>query len=164
MEPVIRKRRVEDSSELAHCIATVWNTTYQGIVDDSFLSGLLKSEGQNAERLKNNISEQPYYFVLTLNDKIIGWVYLTLTSDFDESAAEIQALYVLSEYQGRGYGKLLYQYAVDLILKKGISRLVIGCLAGNPSNTFYEHLNGKLVGHRMFRDTYPENIYLFTLQ
>lgn len=37
MKPLIRKRKIEDSDELAHCIAIVWNTTYKGIVDDEFL-------------------------------------------------------------------------------------------------------------------------------
>lgn len=34
MKPEIRKRRIDDSEELAHAIAVVWNTTYKGIVDD----------------------------------------------------------------------------------------------------------------------------------
>lgn len=40
----IRKRRKEDSEELAHKIAVVWNTTYKGIVEDEFLKHLLASE------------------------------------------------------------------------------------------------------------------------
>ncbi len=48
MKPKIRKRRIDDSEELAHAIAIVWNTTYKGIVDDEFLMGLLKSEKQSS--------------------------------------------------------------------------------------------------------------------
>lgn len=44
MKPIIRKRKIEDSDELAHCIAVVWNTTYKEIVDDEFLKELLSSE------------------------------------------------------------------------------------------------------------------------
>ncbi len=163
MKPVIRKRKVEDSEELAHCIAVVWNTTYKGIVDDEFLSGLLHSEKQSAERLKHNINEQPYYYVLILQNKIIGWVYFTLESDKYENAAEIHSLYVLKEYQGKGYGKLLYHYAVSILLKHKIRRFVIGCLDGNPSNSFYKHLGGKYIGNYLFREKYLENIYLFEL-
>ena len=47
MEPIIRKREVSDSEELAHAIALVWNTTYKGIVDDEFLEGLLKHTDQD---------------------------------------------------------------------------------------------------------------------
>lgn len=72
MNPIIRKRKIEDSTELAHSIALVWNTTYKGIIDDVFFKGLFDYEKESAERLKSNINDQPYYYVLTLQDKIIG--------------------------------------------------------------------------------------------
>ncbi len=144
MKPIIRKRKIEDSTELAHSIALVWNTTYKGIVDDDFLKELLDCEKESAERLKNNINDQPYYYVLTLQGKIIGWIYYTLDSDKYKKAAEIHSLYILKEYQGNGYGNLLYNYAVKNIRKKGINKLIIGCLEGNPSNNFYKHLGGKV--------------------
>lgn len=163
MKPEIRKRRIDDAEELAHAIAVVWNTTYKGIVDDEFLTGLLNSEKQSAERLKNNLDDQPYYFVLILENKIIGWVYFTLDSDKYEKAAEIHSLYILKEYQRKGYGKLLYNYATTNILKNKIKKVVIGCLEGNPSNEFYKHLGGKYIGNHLFREKYIENIYLFEL-
>ena len=163
MNPIIRKRKIEDSAELAHAIAVVWNTTYKGIVDDDYLKGFFDHENETAEKLKNNINKQPNYYVLILQDKIIGWIYYTLDSDKDENAAEIHALYVLKEYQENGYGKLLYDYAVKDIMKKGINKLIIGCLDGNPSNEFYKHLGGKYIGNNLFREKYTENIYLFEL-
>ena len=163
MKPVIRKRKIEDSAELAHSIALVWNTTYKGIVDDDFLKWLLDNESQSAEKLRNNIYTKPDYYVLTLQNKIIGWIYYTLDSDKYENAAEIHSLYILKEYQGNGYGKLLYNYATKNIMKKGLNKLIIGCLAGNPSNNFYKHLGGKYIGNHLFREKYLENIYLFEL-
>lgn len=161
MEPIIRKREVSDSEELAHAIALVWNTTYKGIVDDEFLEGLLKNEEQSKEKLISNIDKQPHYYVLTLQEKIIGWIYFTLESDKYKNAAEIHSLYILKEWQGSGYGKLLYDYAVNIILENGLKKLVIGCLDGNPANEFYKHLGGHYIGQSLFRDKYLENIYLF---
>lgn len=163
MKPEIRKRELKDSDELAYAIAMVWNTTYKDIVDDEFLDGLLKNEKESAEKLRNNLSKQPNYYVLTLDNKIIGWIYFALDTDKYENAAEIHSLYVLKEWQGRGYGKLLYNYAVDIISQNGIKKLVIGCLDGNPSNEFYKHLGGKYIGNHLFREKYLENIYLFEL-
>lgn len=120
MKPEIRKRKIEDSLELAHNIALVWNSTYKGIVDDEFLEGLLQNENKSAEKLSNNLSKQPNYYVLIFDNKIIGWIYFTLDTDKYENAAEIHSLYVLKEWQEKGYGKLLYNYAVDIILQNGI--------------------------------------------
>ena len=36
MKLEIRKRKIEDSKELAHAIAVIWNTTYKEIVDEDF--------------------------------------------------------------------------------------------------------------------------------
>lgn len=163
MKPIIRKRKKEDANELAHAIAVVWSTTYKGIVDDDFLKGLFDNESRSAERLRNNPTDQEDYYILSLQDKIIGWMYYTLDSDKYEDAAEIHSLYILKEYQGRGYGKKLYNYAVKNIMKKGINKLIIGCLDGNPSNNFYKHLGGKYIGNHLFREKYKENIYLFEL-
>ena len=161
METIIRKREATDALELAHAIAVVWNTTYKGIVDDEFLEGLLKNEEQSKEKLISNIDKQPHYYVLTLQEKIIGWIYFTLESDKYKNAAEIHSLYILKEWQGSGYGKLLYDYAVNIILENGLKKLVIGCLDGNPANEFYKHLVGHYIGQSLFRDKYLENIYLF---
>ena len=87
----------------------------------------------------------------------------SLDSDKYENAAEIHSLYILKEYQGNGYGKMLYDYAIKNIMEKGIKNLVIGCLNGNPSNNFYKHLGGKYIGNHLFREKYIENIYLFEL-
>lgn len=159
----IRKRRKEDSEELAHKIAVVWNTTYKGIVEDEFLKHLLASEKYSAERLKNNLNEQPYYYVLTLEKKIIGWVYFTLESDLLKEAAEIHHLYVLKEYQQKGYGKKLYDYAVTKIKENHLHNLVVGCLDKNPTNEFYKHLGGKYLTNRLWREKYIENVYLFEI-
>lgn len=163
LKTIIRKRKMEDSLELANCIATVWNTTYKEIVDDDFLKGLLDNVQGSAEKLRNNLNNQPNYYVLTLQEKIIGWIYYELDSDKYDGAAEIHSLYVLKEYQGKGYGQKLYNYAVKKIRKKGIKKLVIGCLDGNPSNNFYKHLGGKYIGKHLFREKYKENFYLFEL-
>ena len=50
MKSEIRKRKIEDSEELAHAIAVVWNTTYKGIVDEDFLIELFEN-ATNYERI-----------------------------------------------------------------------------------------------------------------
>ncbi len=163
MKPELRKLKKEDALELAHNIAVVWSTTYKGIVDDEYLEKLFNNEQERAEKIRNSINDDTNYYVLTLDNKIIGWVYFTFDSEKLEDASEIEILYVLKEYQGNGYGKLLYNFAIDKIKEKGIKKLVIGCLDGNPSNKFYIHMGGKLIDNSLFKGKYLENIYLFEL-
>src|SRR5574344_1012516 len=163
MEYIIRKRKKEDAKELAHAIAEVWNDTYKGIVEQSFLDNLYKYESESADRIISNMDNQPYYYILEINNKIAGWIYFELESQKYNGAAEIHSLYVLKEYQGHGYGKILYNYAVENVKNQNINKLVIGCLDGNKSNEFYKHMGGKYIKDSLFRDKYKENIYLFEL-
>lgn len=32
----------------------------------------------------------------------------------------------------------------------GFDKMLIGCLVGNPTNSFYEHIVGKFIKHRIF--------------
>lgn len=66
MIPEIRKRKIEYSEELAHAIATVWNTTYKGIVDNEFLIGLLNSE---LEQFLIKYSKEKSQLIRALNIK-----------------------------------------------------------------------------------------------
>lgn len=163
MEAIIRKRKKEDAQELAHAIATVWNDTYKGIVNEEFLNNLFNYENDSAEKIKKHIVDQPNYYILEINNRIAGWIYFELDSDKYKDAAEIHSLYILKEYQGKGYGKKLYNFAVDMIKKNKIEKLVIGCLDGNKSNDFYKHIGGKYIKSGLFRDEYKENYYLFNL-
>ena len=99
--------------------------------------------------------------MLKLNNKIIGWIYYDYISDKYENAGEIYSLYVLKEYHKKGYGKMLFNFAVENFKKNNINKFVVGCLEGNPSNEFYKYMGGKYIDTNLFREKYPENIYLF---
>lgn len=161
MDAVIRKLKLEDTLELANNIAKVWNTTYKGIVSNDFLAGLYVHVESSAEKLKSMVDKN--YYCLVLDNKIIGWIYFSYTTEKYEDTAEIHSLYVLKEYQGKGYGKKLLTYAFEDIKKNNINKVLIGCLEGNTSNEFYKHEGGEFFGSRLFRDEYTENLYLFNL-
>lgn len=158
---IIEKIKKQDAKELAHNIAVVWNTTYKGIVDNEFLEILYLNEDYSAKNIINKIDNNDNYYVLKLNNKIIGWIYYDYVSDKYENAGEIYSLYILKEYHKKGYGKLLFNLAVNDMKKNNINKFVVGCLEGNPSNEFYKYMGGKYIGNNLFREKYLENIYLF---
>lgn len=163
METMIRKLRIDDTLELANNIATVWNSTYKGIVNDDFLSGLYESVPYSSEKLKEKVNANEEYYCLICDNKIIGWVYFTLDTNNYENTAEIHSLYVMDPYQGKGYGKKLLDFAFAVIKNRDINKVLIGCLDGNKSNEFYQHIGGHYIASRLFRDEYLENLYMFDL-
>ena len=74
----------------------------------------------------------------------------------------IWRLMIDERFQGKGFGRKLIEAGTAELKTLGCDRMLIGCLAGNPSNSFYEHIGGKLIKTRIYeRLQLPENVYLF---
>lgn len=83
-----------------------------------------------------------------------------------QDCGELGAIYLLNEVKGKGYGKVLFEYAKKELKKMGYKKMVNGCLEGNPSNEFYKHMGGKLVKKipfvvKNYGQELTENVYYY---
>ena len=70
----------------------------------------------------------------------------------------------LDEIKGKGFGKILYNKAIEKLKIMGYKDIIIACLKDNSSNEFYKHMGGKLVNTnllKIYNQELIENIYLF---
>jgi len=157
MDYVIRKRTKEDLKDIAHIVTVSWNDTYKGIVPDWFLEELKNNE---EERIQKTYNDQ---FVLEVDNKVVGFINFGVSEDTEyENCGEIIALYILSKYKGFGFGRKLVNIAKEELKKLGCDKMIIACLKGNPSNSFYEHIGGVYVKDGMYkRLQLPENIFYY---
>ena len=58
---------------------------------------------------------------------------------------EIYAIYIIQEFQGRGWGKKLFIHSAKHLLKDSFSSMMLWVLKDNPSRGFYEALGGNLI-------------------
>ena len=96
--------------------------------------------------------------------RAVGLLLATEDEDDDSgSTAQVDALYVLPDEQGRGIGRLLLTSAAAQLVSLGFSRLHIGVLTANaPARAFYEAMGGREVGQRTFDEEglpLPETVY-----
>lgn len=164
----IRKAIPEDLEEITYVNRKTWKTTYPNIIDQNFLDNLhLTIPKDEIERKKNEIKEgKTDYIVAVDNEKIIGMLkYLKSKDEEYKDTAEVQALYLLKEYQKKGIGTQMVKMAAKEMSKKNYKNMIIGCLKENPSNEFYKKIGGKLIGKRDFvldNKTYQENVYFYS--
>lgn len=120
-----------------------------------------KGRAQNAYRGFD--ANEDRQFVLEADGRIVGYMNVGMTEDAGyEGCGELFAIYILREYQGYGFGKEMAEAGMKELKSMNCSKMLIGCLAGNPSNGFYEHLGGKLIRQRIFEKLQlPENVYCF---
>ena len=69
------------------------------------------------EYLKNGC-----FWCLYDDGKLIGTVAVRMI-DFENKAAELKRLYILSDYQNKGYGDLLFNTALDFVKETGYKKV-----------------------------------------
>lgn len=158
----VRRRTIDDCASIARIVTVCWNETYRGIVDKDFLDNLYKNEQERIISSKKKFNENDnHQFVLEMDAKVVGWINVG-SSDYGNDYGEIHAIYIMKEYQGKGYGRLLINEGIKELKSMGFNKMVIGCLEGNKSNEFYKHIGGKFVKQRIFEKLgLPENVYMF---
>ena len=164
MNYVIRKKERKDCADVAHIVTVAWNETYEGIVSDEFLDGLYATEKERAENTYNKFDEKDnHQYVLEVENKIVGFVNVGPSDETEyEDCGEIYAVYIINGYKGHGFGRKLVEAGIKELKNMGYNKMVIGCLAGNPTNDFYKHIGGKYIKQRIFeRLQLPENVYYY---
>lgn len=101
-----------------HASASGWRRTLEGLPPDEFM---LVAEG---------------------DDGVVGFAWAGLSARHRRADGEVKGLYVLPSSQRRGIGRRLVGEVVRRLEHHGVSSLVIGCIAENPSCDFYRHLGG----------------------
>lgn len=66
------------------------------------------------------------FWCLVSTDRVIGTVAV---KKIDESTAELKALYLLSEYRGKGFGFQLLDKAVKFAKERGYQRIVLDSMS-----------------------------------
>jgi len=139
MEFTIRKAVLDDSEQLGCVMIRSWQSAYRGIVPDNYLDTLSVRESAAHFRAQydRNINKSIYSAVL--DGTVIGVLSLLPCRDQDlTDTGEIQAIYLLPEYRGKGYGTRIMDFAVE-ILKAQFSGAMLWTLEANiGARRFYE--------------------------
>lgn len=95
-----------------------------------------------------------FYFAL-LNNEISGYLKINLgeaqTDVNDDHSLEIERIYVLQEFKGKGIGKALYTKATALAREKGLDYIWLGVWEHNHSAlSFYRHLGFEEFSRHIF--------------
>lgn len=76
------------------------------------------------------------FWCLFDNEVLIGTVAVRII-DIDNKAVELKRMFILPEYQGKGYGRLLLEYAIDYARKQRYNKI---CLDTRKQFSAAQHL------------------------
>lgn len=164
---MIRQVEIGDEKEIAKIVIDSWKTSYQGIIEDDYLTDLnyrKKEEELNKDIIKQ---EQNGYYLYVYEDdainKILGFIILgppreKETINFD---MEIYELYIESNNKYKGIGTKLINFAKNKMISLGVRNIYLWCLSDNLSGIrFYKKMGGVilkeenlLVGNKSIKNT-----------
>lgn len=169
----IRSASTEDISLIHDMAEIVFRQTYKDILSEAqmeFMMDWMYSEP--------NISEQMLvlnhkYFIAEEDGEPCGYMSIERErpsrEDEDEPIEQyhLQKLYILPEYQGRGYGKALFDKAVSFVkeISTGPARINLNVNRNNNAVSFYEKMNMKVTAQGDFPigSGFYMNDYIYSL-
>ena len=142
----IRIATDEDCRSLATLKRVVWETTYRGIYPDEKLDKY--DIDLNENKFKNMIKQKSQKLFVVLNgSEIIGYMSCgKIMRAFDKYTHDIGLLYLTKEYQGKGIGLDLFQFAKMELKNQGVTEFIVSCNKYNlPAQQFYKKMGGKII-------------------
>lgn len=143
----IRRGHVEDASVIARIMVQTWQKTYRGVVDDAFLNRLDPLERKEQwERTLEYSGHDKAIFVAVCANVPIGYAMVGKPRSESVYAAELYAIYILPEYQGKKVGSMLLNTCFGWAKERGLWSMYVLALKGNSlACHFYEAMGAKFV-------------------
>lgn len=143
----VRYETFDDIPSVAFVHAQTWNSTYPGIISDTYLKKIIDNQENRIIKRQETFYDGKISqnIVADEDGQVIGFSSYGPSRehmDKDEKVAEIYALYVLKEKQGMGVGNQLVKFALEDIIENEYDTLRIWALKENKYRQYYESLGG----------------------
>ena len=142
---MIRPAKIDDVPAMACVHVDTWRASYVGIVPDEHLAHLSYERCQAGwiEHLSNFPDEHTFVAEAQAGQIVAIASCGPVREVLESYDGELYVLYVLKEFQGMGYGRLLVKQAARDLAGRGFRSMVIWVLKENPACRFYERMGGQ---------------------
>ena len=136
----------DDPLEISNIYEQSWKSAYKGIIPQNFLDSI--PAGKWVKNLKSGSMQS---LVIEVNGKLTGTAGICPSRwETYTGYGEIVSIYLLPEYIGRGYGKLLFERCVSELRKMGFNDIILWVLEENErARRFYERKGMTCTGEVM---------------
>jgi GNAT superfamily N-acetyltransferase len=136
----IRKALQKDAFEYAVNHIACWRAAYKGILSDEYLNSM--NVEQITEANLRILGESGIYkcYYAEHNKAMIGRLVINKSRDEDKTdLGEIAAMYLLSEFWGKGYGREMMEFSLAELKRMGHDDVLLWVLEANSrARRFYE--------------------------
>ncbi|MGO1242784.1 MAG: GNAT family N-acetyltransferase [Sphingobacterium sp.] len=147
MENIIVQKATLDNIEQLQQIGrqTFSETFSSGNTEENMKKYL--AEGFSFEKLTEELNDKNSEFYFALSEtKVIGYLKINFgksqTELQDDTALEIERIYVLKEFHGKKVGQILYEEAIEIAKQKKSDYVWLGVWEENPRAISFYKKNG----------------------
>jgi ribosomal protein S18 acetylase RimI-like enzyme len=137
----VRDATAADIPALSRVHVAAWNATYKPMGG----RGPSVDIREQQWRVKFAKPDQSWFCLLVVDARgtIVGFAHGHRDEGEGEGAGTLSKIYLLTEYQRVGLGRLLMGHAARRFLANGVTRMALHVDPRNPSCAFYERLGGR---------------------
>ena len=139
-EITIRRAKAGDEGEIANIHINSWREAYRGLLPQTMLDELPLTFKRRQTMWQKAIQEnKSVIYVAQSNYGIIGFACFSETKEeFFKGYFEVNAIYLLEKFKGKGIGFSLLKHGLQSALALGFSKAFCWVLEDNPTIKFYE--------------------------
>ena len=151
---LLRPAAIVDAPALARILTGTNRDTFQGLVPDRCLaSPTLEESERNWRRfflLETLAAEEIMMVSSAGGGEVTGYILAGAQTGRPDYPRELNVLMVDTPWQRQGIGRKLVAHIAGELSWQGVQSMLVGILAENPNQVFYERLGAKRVGSRPF--------------
>ncbi|MBX0334163.1 GNAT family N-acetyltransferase [Pontibacter sp. HSC-14F20] len=142
----IKRVTLDDINQLQKISRQTFSETFSAGNTEKNMKRYLEEE-LSVEKLTAELrdSNSQFYFA-TIDDKVVGYLKLNTgqaqTELKDGQSLEIERIYALKEYHGKGVGQSLYQHAIQIARQQHVDYVWLGVWEENPRAINFYKKNG----------------------
>ena len=142
----IKRVKQQDIVQLQEIGTKTFFETFSEVNTEENMAKYLK-EGFSVEKLASELeNENSEFYFAVLDGNVIGYLKLNIGSSQTElkeaAALEIERIYVLKEFHGKGVGQLLYDKAISIANENKLNYVWLGVWEENPRAINFYKKNG----------------------
>ncbi len=135
----IRKATSADADQIVKLAHQTWWPTYSEILSTEQISYMLSAIYLSDKVADQIATHSQVYVILEEDGEPVAFASYSVREE-DTEVYKLQKLYCHPTTQGKGYGKALINYVVDVVQQAGKKTLELNVNRGNNAKAFYEKM------------------------